>query len=48
MRLHREHILTSELRQVYDYLFDMGQADSSFDVLENKPASKNRKKGEKL
>jgi hypothetical protein len=44
MRIHRDHILTSELRQVYDYLFDMGEADDSFDVSENKPAGKNRKK----
>ena len=44
MRLHREHILTSVLREIYDYLFDMGEADSSFDVAENKPAGKNYKK----
>ena len=44
MRLHREHILTSDLRQVYDYLFEVGESDSSFDVFENKPTGKNRKR----
>lgn len=44
MRTHREHILTSDLKQVYDYLFEMGESDSYFDVSENKPAGKNRKR----
>jgi len=47
MRENREHILTSALREVYDYLFDAGEADNSFDVSENKPAGKNRKKAVK-
>ncbi len=44
MKEHRDHILTTALRETYDYLFDMGEADSSFDVSENKPTGKNRKK----
>jgi len=44
MREHRDHILTTALRDAYDYLFDMGEADSSFDVSENRPDGKNRKK----
>lgn len=44
MREHRGHILTFALRETYDYLFDKGEADGSFDVSENKPAGKNRKK----
>lgn len=44
MRNHRIHIMTVDLRQAYDYLFDQGEIDDSFDVGENKPAGKNRKK----
>ena len=44
MREHRDHILTTALREAYDYLFDMGEADNSFDVSERGPAGKNRKK----
>lgn len=47
MKKHRDHILTSELRKAYDYLYDIGKADDSFDVSENKPAGKNRKKSVK-
>ncbi len=47
MKEHRDHILTAALRETYDYLFDMGEADSSFDVTENKPAGKSRKKAVK-
>ncbi len=43
-REHRGHIMTQTLREPYDYLVDMGEADTSFDVSENVPKGQNRKK----
>jgi hypothetical protein len=36
--------MTANLRNAYDYLFDQGELDDSFDVTENIPSGKNRKK----
>ncbi len=44
MNKHREHIVTSALRDSYDYLYDQGIADESLDVSENTPKGKNRKR----
>jgi hypothetical protein len=44
MKNHRDHILTSDLREAYDFLYDAGVDDSAFDVSENEPSGQNRKK----
>lgn len=41
---HRDHILTSDLREAFDYLINAGEKSGAFDVRENVPKGKNRKK----
>jgi hypothetical protein len=43
-REHRDHIMTKALKEAYDYLVDMGDEDTSFDISENVPKGQNRKK----
>ena len=47
MRKHRDHIMTAALREVYDFLIEQGELDRGFDVSENEPKGKNRKKAVK-
>lgn len=42
--MHRDHILTSDLREAFDYLVNAGETSSAFDVRENVPKGKNRKR----
>ena len=40
MSVHRDHILTSDLREAYNLLMNNGQLDSGFDVSETGPSPK--------
>jgi hypothetical protein len=42
--MHRDHIMTSDLREAFDYLVAAGEKSGVFDVRENVPKRKNRKK----
>jgi hypothetical protein len=42
--MHRDHILTSDLREAFDFLIAAGETSGAFDVRENTPKGKNRKK----
>ena len=44
MGIHKSHIMTADLKAAYSFLLGTGEMDSGFDVNEEEPRGKNRKR----